>query len=88
MSLTKKQIEVKPDMFKTIYVEEGTKLWDAKDGDKREQILDRVGPEYKQINYLAAIVAEVLKAQPTLLENPVIADALAKFNEIEDIRNS
>ena len=74
--------------FKKQVVEQGDKTWSSVDGAKRKQILESIGLEYKQLNYLAAVVAEIVKANPELLSNPVIADGMAKFAEIEAIRNA
>ncbi len=71
-----------------IYEEQGDKTWESKDGVKRKAILENVGPEYSQINYLAAVVAEIIKQDAILLDNPIIQDGMAKFAEIEAIRNS
>ena len=74
--------------FKKQVVEQGDKTWSSVDGAKRKQILESIGLEYKQLNYLAAVVAEIVKANPALMDNPVVADGMAKFAEIEAIRNS
>ena len=74
--------------FKKEVLEQGDKTWSSVDGAKRKQILESVGLEYKQINYLAAVVAEIVKANPELLSNPVVADGMAKFAEIDVIRNA
>ena len=74
--------------FKKEVLEQGDKTWSSVDGAKRKQILESVGLEYKQINYLAAVVAESVKANPELLSNPVVADGMAKFAEIDAIRNA
>jgi hypothetical protein len=74
--------------FKKEVLEQGDKTWSSVDGAKRKQILESVGLEYKQINILASIIAEIIKANPELLSNPIIADGMTKFAEIEAIRNS
>lgn len=74
--------------FKKQVVEQGDKTWSSVDGAKRKQILESVGLEYKQINILASIIAEMIKANPELMQNTIIASGMSKFAEIEAIRNT
>jgi transcription elongation factor GreA-like protein len=69
-------------------IEKGDVEWDPKDAKIREEIIKTVGMEYKQINYLAAVVYEILKQNKDLQSSPIVQDALAKFEKINEIRNS
>lgn len=83
-----KKVTKDGNTFKKEVLEQGDKTWSNEDGAKRKQIINLVGMEYRQINYLAAVVAEIVKASPELLSNPVVADGMAKFAEIDAIRNT
>ena len=74
------------NMFTVVVEEDGKIEWSKKDGQIRQAIFDAVGLEYKQINILAAVVAEIVKANPELLSNTIIAGGVAKFAEIEALR--
>lgn len=83
---TEKRVEVSRNMYKTIVEESGTTTWDASSGRVRAEIIDTIGMEYKQINLLAEVLAEMVKEIPALLDNKVIAEGLNKFGEINAIR--
>ena len=74
------------NMFSTVVEEDGKKIWDKRNGEIRKAILETVGPEYKQINLLAEVLAEIIKADSNLQDNAVIANAMAKFAEINKLR--
>lgn len=80
--------EVRKNMFVTKIVEAGDKLWSAKQGTQRKQIINEVGAEYKQINLLAEVIAEIVAINPELANNATITEAMSKFNRINEIRNS
>ena len=82
------KIQKKPNMYETVIVESGSKIWDKKKGEIRKTIIEMVGPEYRQINYLAEVLFEIVKNNSDLQDNEVIKNALAKFEEINKIRES
>jgi len=82
------KIQKKPNMYETVIVESGSKIWDKKNGEIRKVILETVGPEYKQINLLAEVLAEIIKSDSNLQDDAVIANAMAKFEEINKLRKS
>lgn len=87
MGFKKKAIEVKRNLFKTVIEEDKKYIWDKKDGEKRKKIIETIGYEYKQINYLASVLFEIVKAFPKLQDNEIIKGAMQKFEEINKIRN-
>ena len=84
--LKTKLVEKQKNMFETVVEEDGVLEWNKKDGAIREQIIKTVGHEYKQLNILAEVVAEIVKANPTLLNNAIVAGGMAKFAEINTLR--
>jgi len=84
--LKTKVVEKQKNMFETVVEEDGVIEWNRKDGAIREQIIKTVGREYKQINLLAEVLAEIVKADDTLQDNPIVANAMAKFAEINVLR--
>ena len=84
--LKTKLVEKQKNMFETVIEEDGVIEWDKKNGIIREQIIKTVGREYKQINLLAEVLAEIVKADNTLQSNPIVANAMAKFAEINKLR--
>jgi len=84
--LKTKVVEKQKNMFETVVEEDGKKVWDKRSGEIRKAILETVGPEYKQINLLAEVLAEVINADSNLQDNAVIANAMAKFAEINKLR--
>ena len=53
--LKTKVVEKQKNMFETVVEEDGKTVWNKKNGDIRQAILDTVGAEYAQINLLAEI---------------------------------
>ena len=84
--LKTKVVEKQKNMFETVVEEDGVIEWDKKNGTIREQIIKTVGREYKQINLIAEVLAEIVKADNTLQSNPIVANAMAKFAEINKLR--
>ena len=73
-------------MFNTVVEEDGKTVWNKKNGDIRKAIIETVGAEYAQINLLAEVLAEIVKADATLIANPIVANAMAKFASINTLR--
>ena len=73
------------NMFSTVVEEDGKRIWDKKNGEIRKAILEII-PEYKQLNLLAECIAEIVNADSDLQDNAVIANAMAKFAEINKLR--
>jgi len=84
--LKTKLVEKQKNMFETVVEEDGVLEWNKRDGAIREQIIKTVGHEYKQINLLAEVIAEIVKADVTLQSNPIVANAMAKFASINTLR--
>ena len=84
--LKTKVVEKQKNMFETVVEEDGVIEWNRKNGAIREQIIKTVGREYKQINLLAEVLAEIVKADDTLQDNPIVTNAMAKFAEINVLR--
>ena len=80
--------EVRKNMFVAKIVEAGDMIWSTKKGIQRERIINEVGAEYKQINLLADVIAEIVAINPELANNATITEAMSKFNRINEIRNS
>ena len=80
--------EVRKNMFVSKIVEAGDTMWSTKKGIQRERIINEVGAEYKQINLLAEVIAEIVAINPELANNATITEAMSKFNIINEIRNS
>jgi hypothetical protein len=69
-------------------IEKGDMEWPPYDAEKREKIIKEVGMEYKQINLLASVLYEIVKDNSNLQNNEIIKEAMAKFERINEIRNS
>jgi len=74
------------NMFNTIVEEDGKVVWNKKNGEIRKAIIETVGAEYAQINLLAEVLAEIVKADTTLMSNPIVTNAMAKFTKINTLR--
>jgi hypothetical protein len=91
-AIMKKFIEV-PKVFSSKrqsvrVIEKGDVEWSPENAKKREEIIKEVGMEYKQINILALVLYEIVKNDTNLQNNEVIQEAMAKFERINQIRNS
>jgi len=84
--LKTKVVEKQKNMFETVVEEDGKTVWNKKNGDIRKAIIETVGAEYAQINLLAEVLAEIVKADATLIANPIVANAMAKFASINALR--